>query len=183
MRKPLDYTGQRFGMLTALRPTHRILSSGRKMTAWELRCDCGNEITAMTENLRKGSHKSCGCSRGYYISEGQKTHGATSKYGDKETRQLYSVYSQMNDRCYLRTARNYKWYGALGVTVCDEWRDGDGSLSGFECFIRDMGPRPEGYTLDRIDPFGSYNPSNCRWAPWTTQAVNKRRMHEDRTRL
>jgi hypothetical protein len=92
----------------------------------------------------------------------------------------YRVHRQMLQRCYLKSARNYVWYGAKGVTVCDRWRFGDGDLIGFQCFIIDLGPRPTGLTLDRINPFGNYEPDNCRWATWAEQGKNHRRHHEAR---
>lgn len=86
----------------------------------------------------------------------------------------YRVYRQMRDRCYLITAPNYRYYGAKGIEVCYRWTRGENGLTGFECFIADMGPRPEGLTLDRIDPEKNYEPSNCRWATWRTQYANLR---------
>jgi hypothetical protein len=90
---------------------------------------------------------------------------------------VYRVYQQMIQRCYLKTAPNYAWYGAKGVTVCDRWRRGADERTGFQCFIADMGPRPDGLTLDRIDPFKPYEPSNCRWASWAEQSMNRREHH------
>lgn len=90
----------------------------------------------------------------------------------------YRVYRQMLDRCYLETAPNFKWYGGKGVTVCDRWRFGDGTRgSGFRNFISDLGRRPEGLTLDRIDPSLHYTPDNCRWATWAEQSLNRREHH------
>jgi hypothetical protein len=83
----------------------------------------------------------------------------------------------MIDRCYLKTAPNYRYYGGKGVTVCDRWRYGEDGKTGFQCFEADMGERPEGLTLDRIDPFQNYEPENCRWASWFVQNNNKREHH------
>ena len=87
----------------------------------------------------------------------------------------YGAYSAMLRRCYNPKAMNFRYYGALGVKVCDEWRFGQDDLTGYQCFIRDMGRRPDGMTVDRIDPFGNYEPANCRWADHATQVANKRR--------
>lgn len=182
MRYYINYLGVRFGSLVAVEKTQRILSTGRKMVAWRMVCDCGNEIVAITENLRKGSHKSCGC-RYFLWPDGQKPEPDPKIDRRKLPRPKtglshwpeYKVFSQMKNRCYLATAPNYKFYGALGIRVCDRWRFGDGKLTGFQCFIEDMGRRPDGLTLDRIDPFGHYEPANCRWATWEVQASNKRR--------
>lgn len=77
-------------------------------------------------------------------------------------------YYTMIQRCHNPSNPNYKCYGAKGVTVCARWR------KSFDSFVEDMGERPDGMTLDRIDPFGSYHPSNCRWATPEAQAQNKR---------
>lgn len=165
-----DITGERFGSLVAVEYTYRFLSNGRRMPAWKLICDCGNEAVAMTVNLMKGKHKSCGCKRGELSTETREFLGVTSM-------PEYRIYRQMLDRCYLGTAPNYQYYGALGVEVCDRWRFGEDGRTGFLCFYGDMGPRPDGLTLDREDPFQSYAPSNCHWATWKHQAKNKREHH------
>lgn len=95
----------------------------------------------------------------------------------------YRVYRQMVQRCYLLTAPNYPYYGAKGVTVCDRWRFGEDGRAGFELFIEDLGRRPDGLTLDRIDPMKPYEPANCRWATWEVQHNNLRRHHSEEERL
>lgn len=75
----------------------------------------------------------------------------------------------MKTRCYNSASDNYKYYGALGVTVCDRW------LNSFENFLEDMGNRPENMSLDRIDPFGNYDPENCKWATQSEQTLNTRK--------
>ena len=72
----------------------------------------------------------------------------------------------MHERCRNPNNHDYRWYGALGVRVCERW-------ASFENFYADMG-EPNGLTLDRIDPRGNYEPENCRWATWDVQRVNKR---------
>lgn len=78
----------------------------------------------------------------------------------------------MRDRCYRETFSAYPNYGGRGITVCDRWRES------FENFLADMGERPAGTTLDRIDPFGDYEPDNCRWSTPTEQARNRRKTQE-----
>lgn len=164
----IDLSGQRFGLLTAVSYTLQTLSSGRKMSAWVCRCDCGNQVTSMTVNLAKGKPYSCGCTP-------KPSDGAVGVNSIPE----YRIYRQMLDRCYLKTARNYPWYGAKGVTVCDRWRFGEDGRTGFLCFYGDMGPRPEGLTLDRNKPHLGYSPDNCSWQSWEFQANNKREHYLD----
>ena len=79
----------------------------------------------------------------------------------------YTSWRGMIERCSNPNNNHYKNYGGAGVTVCDEWKR-------FENFYASMGDRPDGMTLDRINPHGNYEPSNCRWADEKTQTENKR---------
>ena len=83
---------------------------------------------------------------------------------------VYRSWFAMRDRCEDPKAVSYKWYGGRGIKVCDAWQD-------FLTFYRDMGDRPDGMTLDRINPDGNYEPGNCRWATAKEQAANKRKRH------
>lgn len=86
----------------------------------------------------------------------------------KSKHPLYPMYGAMIQRCHNVNNAQYKNYGARGITVCDEWRES------FEAFVRDMGERPDGFSIDRIDNDKGYFPDNCRWADWMTQAQNRR---------
>jgi len=86
--------------------------------------------------------------------------------GPKRNHPLYVVWRKMRERCLSKTCKDYKNYGGRGITICSRW-------DSFEAFVEDMGERPEGLTLDRIDSNGNYEPSNCRWADRTTQNINR----------
>jgi len=79
---------------------------------------------------------------------------------------IYRLWSMMLDRCRNPDNRYYPCYGGRGITVCDQWQV-------FDTFYKDMGERPEGKTLNRIDNDGPYAPWNCEWADWTAQQRNK----------
>jgi hypothetical protein len=79
---------------------------------------------------------------------------------------VWNAWAGMRARCYCKTNTSYPHYGGKGIGVCESWTQ-------FEAFYADMGEPPEGYTLDRIDPRGDYEPGNCRWATWTQQERNR----------
>jgi len=164
----IDITGQRYGRLTALAVVGR---DANKRTLWRFRCDCGAEKEIDGAHVRYGKIVSCGCYLNSILSENAKKHlarfaGSNRSHGMSRT-PVYAVWKTMHDRCRNPRNKDYKHYGALGVQVCERWAK-------FENFIADMGPRPDGLTLERNDPAGNYEPSNCRWATWAEQQRNKR---------
>jgi hypothetical protein len=160
--QPIDIAGQRFGLLTVQRRADRPDST---RAWWHCLCDCGQPTVTMGKYLRCGDTRSCGCLQTQYRSCGNYKHGGAVQGLSRE----YRCWRDMKERCSNPNKRNYRWYGALGVTVCDRWR------KNFPAFLADMGPCPPKHSLDRIDPFGNYEPDNCRWADWTTQCANKRK--------
>ena len=161
MSKLVDLTGKRFGRLTVIR---RAPQEGRKFTRWECRCDCGNITMSDAYGLKKGLIQSCGCYHKEFCGEQHRTHGYTGT-------RLYRIYHKMKERCYRKQNHNFKWYGGCGVTVCDEW------LKSFETFAKwaEANGYAENLTIDRIDPYGNYEPTNCRWITIQEQQKNKRK--------
>lgn len=164
--------GQRFGRLEVIAAApSAVLSNGKKAVQWKCRCDCGREITVHANNLRGGLTKSCGClARELHTQRGRTMRLRHGKDRKGRPASEYRAWSSMKQRCYNPRASGFEHYGGAGITVCDRWR------TSFENFYADMGDKPSpDYSLDRIDPFGNYEPGNCRWADKATQSRNTRK--------
>ncbi len=154
-----DFTGRRFGMLTAL-SRHRTGGKGG-VTIYQCQCDCGSIRSVRHANLQQGSTTSCGCHRLIVLRTVNVSHGQSHTLA-------WSSWRAMKDRCLRKTSKDYKNYGARGISVCARWAES------FEAFIEDMGERPDGATLERTRNAGNYEPGNCVWANLETQNNNKR---------
>ncbi len=139
-----------------------IEADGRK---WLCRCACGTERRVVRADLRSGKSTNCGCVRRVTMPAAHRK--AVVTHGMEGTTE-YQIWVDMRRRCHKPNRPDYKNYGGRGITVCDEWRES------FEAFYRDMGPRPPGRTLDRLNNSGPYNKNNCVWATRKHQERNKR---------
>jgi len=130
---------------------------------WLFQCDCGNTKVSRLYDVKRGKINSCGCIHKKQLAERNKANAKHGYFGTP----IYNSWSGIIERCYNPKSGNYNMYGAKGITMCERWR------SSFENFLEDMGERPQGTSIDRIDVYGNYCPENCRWVDAKTQARNR----------
>lgn len=169
----IEMPGRRFGRLVVIRRSDNNTTADKPM--WLCACDCGRETHISGECLRAKKQKSCGCLRRETANRIGKEHSTThghSKIGNGNGSPEYLSWCSMIQRCTNPQATGYDRYGGAGIEICDRWRNS------FANFLADMGLRPKGRSLDRVDPFGNYELSNCRWATIKEQRGNRHKSAE-----
>lgn len=164
-RPRLNLTGQRFGRWTVLGCAGL---DEWQHTLWRCLCDCGKEKILVAKVLKRGLSTSCGC----FVKDhpSRLRHGHARKIGNSRT---YISWQSMLERCRNEDHAAWPRYGGRGIAVCSRW------ASSFEAFLADMGERPNGRSIDRIDNDLGYHPGNCKWSTAKEQANNRRRRSKE----
>lgn len=159
--------GDKFARLTILSFEDR---NRQYDSLWKVRCDCGNEFIVRGGVLKNGHTQSCGCLQREQTSKSRTTHGLSRNPLTGKRDKLYRVFAGMKERCYNPHHDMFRYYGGSGVSICEAWLN---DYSAFHQWAITNGYK-EGLTIERVNTFGNYEPSNCKWIPMSEQSKNRR---------
>lgn len=163
----VDLTGIKFGRLTVEKEADSYVSpSGSKKRRWECLCECGNIATVTSADLLSGHTVSCGCYQREMTSKASKRHGM------RHTK-IYHTWLCMKDRCNNPKNKRFADWGGRGISVCAEWQEDFQRFYDYVSQLPHYGEK--GYSIDRINNDGNYEPGNVRWATAKEQNENKRK--------
>jgi hypothetical protein len=162
MRKPLELSGKKFGRWSVIDRNNK--ETKYQHSYWNCVCDCGTTRVVTGHHLANNKTSSCGCLNKEILDKIRRKH-------DMSKSVEYRAWTTMKTRCYSKDHKDYKNYGAKGITVCDRW------LKSFENFYADMGSRPDNSpSFRRRDKNGNYEPNNCYWHIRETDSPSKRKI-------
>lgn len=158
--------GQILGHLVVVERVEDVVRpNGKRRPNYKCLCVCGKLVLKESQRLRSDTFPHCGCKTHENLSKGIRKEKSESK----SKWEAYSSYAHMIGRCYNPKEKGYRDYGGRGIIVCQRW------LESFWNFLEDMGERPKGHVIDRINPNKNYCLENCRWANRSLSSFNTRK--------
>lgn len=167
---PYDIIGKKFNDLKVMAYGHYV----NKKHFYICRCECEQLTLVRRDSLLTGNTKSCGCKKslsGRWLGK-MELHGLSRQPGRPNV--YYKLWENIRNRCYNPKYEGYKYYGGRGIYVQDSWCDKGGFVKFYKYIMEELGPKPDGYWIDRIDNEGPYCEGNLRWVTPQQSNQNKR---------